>query len=157
MPAGEPGEICLAGPLLAGGYWNLPDVTAETFRDGWLHTGDVAREDEDGFWFIVDRVKDMIVTGGFNVFPREVEDAVAEHPAVAQVGVIGTPDEKWGETVVAVAALKPGYELTLEELQTFAAAQLARYKIPRALRLVTALPRNPTGKILKYKLRETQA
>ena len=93
---GEPGEICVAGPLLAGGYWKLPEETAETFRDGWMHTGDVAREDEDGFWYIVDRTKDMIVTGGFNVFPREVEDVVAEHPAVAQVGVIGVPDEKLG-------------------------------------------------------------
>ncbi|GDY32705.1 fatty-acid--CoA ligase FadD8 [Gandjariella thermophila] len=106
VPVGEPGEICVAGPLLAAGYWNLPEVTAETFRDGWLHTGDVAREDEDGFWFIVDRVKDMIVTGGFNVFPREVEDVVAEHPAVAQVAVIGTPDEKWGEAVTAVVVLR---------------------------------------------------
>ena len=105
MPVGEPGEICVAGPLLAGGYWNLPDETAETFRDGWMHTGDVAREDEDGFWFIVDRTKDMIVTGGFNVFPREVEDVVAEHPAVAQVGVIGAPDEKWGEAVTAIVVL----------------------------------------------------
>ena len=103
---GEPGEICVAGPLLAGGYWNLPDETAETFRDGWLRTGDVAREDEDGFWYIVDRTKDMIVTGGFNVFPREVEDVVAEHPAVAQVGVIGVPDDKWGEAVTAVVVLR---------------------------------------------------
>ena len=108
VPVGEPGEICVAGPLLAGGYWNLPDETAETFRDGWMHTGDVAREDEDGFWFIVDRTKDMIVTGGFNVFPREVEDVVAEHPAVAQVGVIGTPDEKWGEAVTAIVVLRDG-------------------------------------------------
>ncbi|HKS45036.1 MAG TPA: fatty-acid--CoA ligase FadD8 [Amycolatopsis sp.] len=106
VPRGEPGEICVAGPLLAGGYWNLPEVTAETFRDGWLHTGDVAREDEDGFWFIVDRIKDVIVTGGFNVFPREVEDVVAEHAAVAQVGVIGTPDDKWGEAVTAVVVLR---------------------------------------------------
>jgi len=92
---------------LSGGYWNLPEVTAETFRDGWLHTGDMAREDADGFYYIVDRVKDMIVTGGFNVFPREVEDVVAEHPAVAQVCVIGTPDEKWGEAVTAVIVLRP--------------------------------------------------
>ena len=91
---------------MSGGYWKLPDATAETFRDGWLHTGDMAREDEDGFWFIVDRVKDMIVTGGFNVYPREVEDVVAEHPAVAQVCVIGTPDEKWGEAVTAVVVLR---------------------------------------------------
>ncbi|MQA61279.1 MAG: AMP-binding protein, partial [Actinophytocola sp.] len=105
---GEPGEICVAGPLLAAGYWNLPEATAEAFRDGWLHTGDIAREDEDGFWFIVDRVKDMIVTGGFNVFPREIEDVVAQHPAVAQVGVIGTPDEKWGEAVTAIVVLREG-------------------------------------------------
>ena len=115
VPTGEPGEICVSGPLLAGGYWNLPDETAETFRDGWMHTGDVAREDEDGFWYIVDRTKDMIVTGGFNVFPREVEDVVAEHPAVAQVGVIGTPDEKWGEAVTAIVVLRDGHELTDED------------------------------------------
>ncbi|AZG47895.1 fatty-acid--CoA ligase FadD8 [Gordonia insulae] len=103
---GEPGEICVAGPLLAGGYWGLPEQTADTFRDGWLRTGDVAREDSDGFWYIVDRTKDMIVTGGFNVFPREVEDVVAEHPSVGQVGVIGVPDDKWGEAVTAVVVLR---------------------------------------------------
>jgi fatty-acyl-CoA synthase len=106
---GEIGEICVSGPLLSGGYWNLPEATAETFRDGWLHTGDMAREDDEGFWYIVDRVKDMIVTGGFNVFPREVEDVVAEHPAVAQVCVIGTPDDKWGEAVTAVIVLRPDH------------------------------------------------
>jgi len=106
VPVGEPGEICVAGPLLAGGYWKLPEETAETFRDGWMHTGDVARADEDGFWYIVDRTKDMIVTGGFNVFPREVEDVVAEHPMVAQVGVIGTPHEKFGEAVTAIVVLR---------------------------------------------------
>ena len=106
VPQGEPGEICVSGPLLAGGYWHLPEATADTFKDGWLHTGDMAREDDDGFYFIVDRVKDMIVTGGFNVFPREVEDVVAEHPAVAQVCVVGAPDEKWGEAVTAVVVLR---------------------------------------------------
>ncbi|NBQ41105.1 MAG: acyl-CoA synthetase [Mycobacteriaceae bacterium] len=106
---GEVGEICVSGPLLCGGYWNLPEETAKTFSGGWLHTGDLAREDEEGFWYIVDRVKDMIVTGGFNVFPREVEDVVAEHPAVAQVCVIGTPDEKWGEAVTAVVVLRPDH------------------------------------------------
>ena len=107
VPPGEVGEICVSGPLLSGGYWKLPDVTADTFRDGWMHTGDLAREDSDGFWFIVDRTKDMIVTGGFNVFPREVEDVVAEHPSIAQVCVVGTPDEKWGEAVTAVVVLRP--------------------------------------------------
>ena len=108
VPQGEVGEICVSGPLLSGGYWKLPDATADTFRDGWMHTGDLAREDSDGFYYIVDRTKDMIVTGGFNVFPREVEDVVAEHPSVAQVCVIGTPDEKWGEAVTAVVVLRPG-------------------------------------------------
>ncbi|MGJ6126356.1 fatty-acid--CoA ligase FadD8 [Mycolicibacterium sp. Y3] len=108
VPQGEVGEICVSGPLLSGGYWNLPEATADTFKDGWMHTGDLAREDEDGFYFIVDRTKDMIVTGGFNVFPREVEDVIAEHPAIAQVCVIGTPDEKWGEAVTAVVVLRPG-------------------------------------------------
>src|ERR1700712_1014743 len=103
---GEPGEICVSGPLLAGGYWQLPEETARTFKDGWLRTGDMAREDEDRFYFIVDRVKDMIVTGGFNVFPREVEDVIAEHPSVAQVCVVGTPDDKWGEAVTAVVVLR---------------------------------------------------
>jgi fatty-acyl-CoA synthase len=107
VPHGEVGEICVSGPLLSGGYWKLPEATADTFKDGWMHTGDLAREDEDGFWYIVDRTKDMIVTGGFNVFPREVEDVVAEHPSVAQVCVIGTPDEKWGEAVTAVVVLRP--------------------------------------------------
>jgi fatty-acyl-CoA synthase len=109
VPQGDVGEICVSGPLLAGGYWNLPEETATTFTGGWLRTGDMAREDDEGFWYIVDRVKDMIVTGGFNVFPREVEDVVAEHPAVAQVCVIGTPDDKWGEAVTAVIVLRPGH------------------------------------------------
>ncbi len=107
VPPGEVGEICVSGPLVAGGYWNLPDATAHTFHDGWMHTGDLAREDDDGFYHIVDRTKDMIVTGGFNVFPREVEDVVAEHPSIAQVCVIGTPDDKWGEAVTAVVVLRP--------------------------------------------------
>src|SRR6195256_2018706 len=106
VPQGEVGEICVSGPLLCGGYWKLPDETSRTFHDGWMHTGDLAREDEDGFWYIVDRTKDMIVTGGFNVYPREVEDVVAEHPSIAQVCVIGTPDEKWGEAVTAVVVLR---------------------------------------------------
>src|SRR5215218_4274049 len=112
VPQGEVGEICVSGPLLSGGYLNKPEATAETFRDGWMHTGDLAREDEDGFWFIVDRTKDMIVTGGFNVFPREVEDVIAEHAAVAQVGVIGVPDERWGEAVTAIVVLREGHELS---------------------------------------------
>ncbi|WP_409429092.1 fatty-acid--CoA ligase FadD8 [Mycobacterium sp. SMC-11] len=121
VPQGEVGEICVSGPLLSGGYWKLPEATAETFKDGWMHTGDLAREDEDGFYYIVDRTKDMIVTGGFNVFPREVEDVIAEHPSVAQVCVIGTPDEKWGEAVTAVVVLRPGVDSDAAAVATMTA------------------------------------
>ena len=153
---GEPGEICVAGPLLAGGYWNLPDETAETFRDDWMHTGDVAREDEDGFWFIVDRTKDMIVTGGFNVFPREVEDVVAEHPAIAQVGVIGTPDEKWGEAVTAIVVLREGHELTDEvvrEIQQRVKERKGSVQAPKRVIATDALPLTGLGKPDKKALR----
>lgn len=121
VPQGEVGEICVSGPLVSGGYWKLPEATAETFAGGWMHTGDLAREDEDGFYYIVDRTKDMIVTGGFNVFPREVEDVIAEHPSVAQVCVIGTPDEKWGEAVTAVVVLRPGVDSDAAAVATMTA------------------------------------
>ncbi len=156
VPVGEPGEICVAGPLLAGGYWKLPDETAETFRDGWMHTGDVAREDEDGFWYIVDRTKDMIVTGGFNVFPREVEDVVAEHPAIAQVGVIGTPDEKWGEAVTAIVVLREGHELTddvVAEIQQLVKDRKGSIQAPKQIIATDALPLTGLGKPDKKALR----
>ena len=156
MPVGEPGEICVAGPLLAGGYWKLPDETAETFRDGWMHTGDVAREDEDGFWFIVDRTKDMIVTGGFNVFPREVEDVVAEHPAVAQVGVIGVPDERWGEAVTAIVVLREGAELTddvVAEIKESVKQRKGGVQAPKQVIATDALPLTGLGKPDKKALR----
>ena len=149
---GEPGEICVAGPLLAGGYWNLPEETAETFRDGWMHTGDVAREDEDGFWYIVDRTKDMIVTGGFNVFPREVEDVIAEHPAVAQVGVIGVPHEKLGEAVTAVVVLRDGEpddEATLarvtEEIQDVVKERKGSVQAPKQVIAAERAAADPAG------------
>jgi fatty-acyl-CoA synthase len=150
---GEVGEICVSGPLLAGGYWNLPDATAETFKDGWLHTGDMAREDEDGFWYIVDRVKDMIVTGGFNVFPREVEDVVAEHPAVAQVCVVGAPDEKWGEAVTAVVVLRPdaphddaAIAVMTAEIQAAVKERKGSVQSPKRVEIVDSLPVTGLGK-----------
>lgn len=153
VPQGEVGEICVAGPLLAGGYWNLPEATAETFRDGWMHTGDMAREDEDGFWFIVDRVKDMIVTGGFNVFPREVEDVVAEHAAVAQVCVIGAPDDKWGEAVTAVVVLRPeaprddeAIAAMTAEIQDAVKERKGSVQSPKRVIVVDALPVTALGK-----------
>ncbi|WP_166389977.1 fatty-acid--CoA ligase FadD8 [Nocardioides ochotonae] len=156
VPTGEPGEICVAGPLLADGYWNLPEATAETFRDGWMHTGDVAREDEDGYWYIVDRTKDMIVTGGFNVFPREVEDVVAEHPAIAQVGVIGTPHEKFGEAVTAVVVLREGHELSDEvvaEIQQLVKDRKGSVQAPKQVIATDALPLTGLGKPDKKALR----
>jgi fatty-acyl-CoA synthase len=152
---GEPGEICVAGPLLAGGYWKLPEETAETFRDGWLHTGDVAREDADGFWYIVDRTKDMIVTGGFNVFPREVEDVVATHPAVAQVAVIGTPHERYGEAVTAVVVPRNGAltETDIAEITALVKERKGSVHAPKQVLTVDAIPLTGLGKPDKKALR----
>ena len=148
------GEICVRGPNVTRGYWNQPEATRNALSaDGWFRTGDVGYRDADGYYYVCDRVKDMIISGGENVYPAEVESVLAGHPAIAEVAVIGAPDSKWGETVVAVVALKPGQALTLEELQAWTAGKLARFKTPRVLRIVPALPRNPTGKILKYQLR----
>jgi fatty-acyl-CoA synthase len=160
VPVGEPGEICVSGPLLTAGYWQLADETAQTFRDGWLHTGDVAREDEDGFWYIVDRTKDMIVTGGFNVFPREVEDVVAQHPMVAQVSVIGTPHEKFGEAVTAVVVLRPGAATDeksiarmTSEIQEAVKERKGSVQAPKQVIVRETLPLTPLGKPDKKALR----
>jgi len=160
VPQGEVGEICVSGPLLSGGYWNLPDETSRTFHDGWMHTGDLAREDEDGFWYIVDRTKDMIVTGGFNVFPREVEDVVAEHPSVAQVCVIGTPDEKWGEAVTAVVVLRPNAPSDEEsvskmtaEIQAAVKERKGSVQSPKQVIVVESVPVTALGKPDKKSVR----
>ncbi|MCH9642395.1 MAG: fatty-acid--CoA ligase FadD8 [Actinomycetia bacterium] len=153
VPQGQVGEICVSGPLLSGGYWNLPEETSRTFHDGWMHTGDLAREDSDGFWYIVDRTKDMIVTGGFNVFPREVEDVVAEHPSIAQVCVIGTPDEKWGEAVTAVVVLRPetasddaAIAAMTAEIQASVKELKGSVQSPKQVIVVDSLPVTALGK-----------
>ena len=152
------GEILVRGPNVTKGYWGLPDATAKAIdADGWFHTGDAGFFDEEGFLTISDRIKDMIITGGENVYPAEIESQLMRHPAIAEAGVIGEPDSQWGERVVAVVALKPGQSLTLEELRAFTEASLAHYKLPKRLEIVSALPRNATGKILKYQLRQTFA
>ncbi len=156
VPDGEPGEICVAGPLLAAGYWNKPEATAEAFTGGWLHTGDVARADADGFLHIVDRVKDMIVTGGFNVFPREVEDVVAAHPAVAQVGVIGVPDETWGEAVTAIVVLRPGTpadEALIDQIKASVRDRKGPVHTPKHVIVADRLPLTALGKPDKKALR----
>jgi fatty-acyl-CoA synthase len=150
----EKGEIITRGPHIMKGYWNNPEATAAAIdSEGWFHTGDIGYLDEDGFLFIADRLKDMVITGGENVYPAEVESVLYDHPAIAEIAVIGLPDEQWGEAVVAIVALKPDASLELEELRTFALDRLARYKLPRRLEIMPALPRNPAGKVLKFQLR----
>ena len=155
LPAHERGEICIKGPNIMKGYWNRPEATREAIDEqGWFHSGDVGYLDEEGYLFICDRVKDMVISGGENVYPAEVEGVLYEHPAITEVAVIGLPDDKWGEAVTAVAALAEGASLTLEELREFGGDKLARYKLPLHLKIVPALPRNPAGKVLKFKLRD---
>ncbi len=147
------GEIVIRGHNIMKGYYKKPEATAEAFRGGWFHTGDLAYADDDGFLFIVDRKKDLVIRGGFNVYPREVEEVLYAHPAVAEAAVIGRPDPKLGEEVVAVVALKPGAQADPDELVAYAAERMAAYKYPREVRIVPELPKGPTGKILKKELR----
>ena len=154
LPNGEIGEIAVRGPQLMRGYWNLPEATAEALRGGWMHTGDAGVLDDEGYLFVQDRTKDMIVSGGENIYPREVEDVLYRHPAVAEAAVIGVPDAKWGEAVKAIVVLKPGAVLDAAELMGFCDGQLAGYKRPRSVVFIDALPRNPSGKVLKRTLRE---
>jgi len=150
---GERGEICVRGPQVMAGYWNNREATdAVIDAGGWFHTGDVGQADEDGYVYVVDRLKDMVITGGENVYPAEVETVLYSHPAIAEVAVLGTPHQQWGEAVTAVVALNPGATLTLDELREFASDKLAGYKIPSRLEFADALPRNPAGKVLKYQL-----
>jgi long-chain acyl-CoA synthetase len=148
-PAGEIGEIAIRGENVMKGYWNRPEDTATAIPDGWFRTGDLARQDEDGYFFIVDRKKEMIIRGGYNVYPREIEEALYEHPAVAEAAVIGIKHPDLGEEVAAAVSLKPGASAEPAELQAFVKERVAAYKYPRHLWIVDALPKGPTGKILR--------
>lgn len=150
---GAPGEICIKGHNVMKGYYNKPEATGEVMKDGWFHTGDVATRDEEGYYFIVDRKKDMIIRGGFNVYPREIEEVLYGHPAIAEAAVIGIPHPSHGEEVKAVVALKTGASATPEEIIELCKAKLAAYKYPRVVEIVETLPKGPTGKILKRELR----
>jgi len=154
VATGERGEVVVRGPNVMKGYWNRPDATAEVIINGWFHTGDIGVRDEDGYFYIVDRKKDMIISGGENVYPAEVEDCLYGHPDIAEVAVIGVSDPKWGETVRAVVVAKPGTTPTEAEILDFTQGRLARYKQPRSVVLTDSLPRNPAGKVLKFELRE---
>ena len=153
VPQGEVGEIVIKGPNVMKGYWGKPDATAETIRDGWFHTGDMAKVDDDGYFFIVDRKKELILRGGYNVYPREVEEVLYEHPAVAEVAVVGFPDDKMGEEVGAAVVLKSGESIEEDELRSYAKEQLANYKYPRKIWFPDELPKGATGKILKREIK----
>ncbi len=152
-PVNEPGEIVIRGHNVMTGYWQKPEATAEAFRGGWFHTGDVARRDEDGYFFIMDRIKDMILRGGFNVYPREIEELLLTHPAVSMAAVVGTPDERLGEEIKAFVVRKPGAEVAEDELVSWCKERLAAYKYPRHVEFRDALPMSATGKILKRELK----
>ena len=156
VAAGEAGEICVRGPLVMKGYKDMPAETAEAFAGGWLHTGDIGRLDDEGFLYIVDRSKDMIVSGGFNVFPREVEDVLSGHDAVAQVAVIGVPDERWGEAVKAVVVLKPGFDANdalVASMQDRVTAAKGSVQSPKSIDFVEGIPLTPVGKPDKKAIR----
>jgi len=151
---GEPGEICVRGPLVMDGYRDSPELTARTFDGGWLHTGDVAVRDAGGFLRIIDRTKDMIVTGGFNVYPREIEDILAEHPAVSQSAVIGVPHPKWGEAVKALVVLRPGQNVTAQELIARVALRKGSFQAPKTVEFIDSIPQTAVGKPDKKALRD---
>jgi fatty-acyl-CoA synthase len=153
VAVGEPGELCVRGPLVMDGYWNKPEQTAATLEGGWLHTGDVARRDDTGLITIIDRIKDTIITGGFNVYPREVEDALATHPAVAASAVYGTPDPRWGEAVTATVVLRPGQQATPADLTDHVRARKGALWAPKLLRLADSLPLTALGKVDRKELR----
>jgi acyl-CoA synthetase (AMP-forming)/AMP-acid ligase II len=154
VPPGEVGELVVQGDQVTEGYWRNPEATETAFQGGWFHSGDLARIDEAGYLYIVDRKKDMIITGGENVFPREVEEVLYEHPAISELAVIGVPEETWGESIVAVVCPREGVSLTPEELIEFCKERLASYKKPRYVTFVDEIPRNPSGKVLKRELRD---
>jgi long-chain acyl-CoA synthetase len=154
LPPGEEGELCIRGPQVMKGYWNRPEDTARSLRDGWLYTGDIARMDEEGYFYIVDRKKDMIICGGYNVYPREVEEALYLNPKILEASVLGVPDPYRGETVKAFVVLKPGQKAAAEEIIEFCRQNLARFKVPTLVEFRNELPKSHVGKVLKKVLRE---
>jgi fatty-acyl-CoA synthase len=154
VPLGRHGELWVRSPTLMQGYWRLPNATAEALVNGWYRTGDGAYMDAEGYFFLTDRIKDMIITGGENVYPIEVEQVLRQHPAVQEVVVVGEPDEQWGETICAVVEWRADQSATLEDLREFARAHIAAYKLPRRLRSCAVLPRTATGKLQRGEVRK---
>lgn len=156
LPPGETGELCITGPQVMKGYWNMPEETAKTLKDGWIYTGDIARMDEEGYFYIVDRKKDMIIAGGFNIYPRDVEEVLFEHPKVVEAVVAGVPDPYRGETVKAFIVLREGQAATEEEIIGYCKGKLAAYKVPRAVEFRKELPKTAVGKVLRRFLRDEE-
>ncbi|MBI4765260.1 MAG: AMP-binding protein [Deltaproteobacteria bacterium] len=154
LPLGGIGELIVRGPNVSPGYYKMPEETGQIFRNGWLYTGDMARMDEDGYLFIVDRKKDLIIRGGFNIYPWDVEAVFYEHPAVEDVAVIGVPDPIMGEEIKAYVVLKPGHYITGQELIAYCRVSLGRFKCPRYIEFIGQIPRNPVGKVLRQELRQ---
>jgi long-chain acyl-CoA synthetase len=156
MPVGEPGELVVKGPQVMKGYLNMPAETADTLRAGWLYTGDMARMDEDGYFYIVDRKKDMILASGYNVYPREIEEVLFEHPDVSEAVAVGVPDEYRGESVKAFVVRRPGSTVTETEILAFCLERLAPYKAPKSLEFRESLPKSTVGKLLRRVLAEEE-
>ncbi|MGE5360415.1 MAG: long-chain-fatty-acid--CoA ligase, partial [Bacteroidales bacterium] len=154
MPIGQAGELCIRAPEVMQGYWNREDETRAVLRNGWLHTGDIAKVDEDGYFFIVDRKKDMIISGGYNIYPRDVEEVLFGHPKIKEAAVAGIPDPKWGETVTAFVVLKEGESATPEEVKEYCRERMAAYKVPSVVEFRDALPKTLVGKVLRRVLTE---
>jgi acyl-CoA synthetase (AMP-forming)/AMP-acid ligase II len=150
LPPGAVGEIVVKGPQLMARYWNRPEATAEAFRGGWLHTGDIGRMDDDGFFYLLDRKGDMLISGGYNVYPREVEDVLLAFPGVVEAAVVGLPDETWGDRVHAVVS---GQDIDAPALLAHARARLAGYKAPKSISVWPTLPKSPAGKILRREVK----
>lgn len=150
----EPGELWVKSPSSFSGYWNRPEETIAAFKDGWVTVGDVGKRDDDGFYYIVDRKKDMVITGGVNVYPREIEELLFTHPAISDVAVIGVPDDKWGERLKAFVVPNSGESVTADSIATFCEGKLSSYKVPKDVATIEALPRNANGKVLKTELRK---
>jgi len=155
VPRGEPGELCTRGYSVMLGYWDEPEKTAEVLdANGWMHTGDIAVIDQEGYCNIVGRIKDMVIRGGENVYPREVEEFLYGHPAIEDVQVVGVPDEKYGEELCAWVKLRPGGELTADDVKAYCTGKIAHYKVPRYVRFTDEFPMTVTGKVQKFKMRE---
>ncbi len=156
MPTGTEGEVCIKGPQVMGGYYNMPDETAKVLKDGWLYTGDIGKFDEGGYVYIVDRKKDMIIAGGYNIYPRDIDEVLFEHPKILEACAIGVPDSYRGETVKAFVVMKPGESMTSEEVIGYCKEKLAKYKVPTTVEFIDTLPKSGVGKILRKELRATE-